>query len=198
PNQMRGTRFYLLTALFLPALLTALARPSRRPWPATTIAALYMALVLVLIWVLQLVPAQPRLAPIFNPVTRMVPPPFPLLLVVPAVAVDLWTRRTRLGDWALATAIGVTWVALMAAAHWFWSEFLLSPAARGMLFGADRWDYNIAPGPWQYEYWTLERDAAGRWDAAAFARGLALAALAAAASARFGLWVGRGMTRVRR
>ena len=198
PNQMRGTRFYLLTALFIPALLTGLARPSRLAWPATTIAALYMALVLALIWTLQLFPAQARLAPIFNPVTRMVPPPFPLLLVVPAVAIDLLITRRWASDWWLALAAGVSYVALMAAAHWLWSDFLLSPAARNFVFAADQWDYNIQPGPWRYEYWTLPRDAAGRWDAAAFLRGLGVAALVASASARLGLAVGRGMTRVQR
>jgi hypothetical protein len=200
PNQMRGARFYLLTALFIPALLTALARPAvpRRRWPATTIAALYMALVLLLIWTLQLFPAQPRLAPIFNPVTRMVPPPFPLLLVVPAAAVDLWLARFKGSDWVRAPAIGLSYVGLMVAVHWLWSDFLLSPAARNHFFAADRWDYNIQPGPWRYEYWTLQRDAGGAWDAAAFLRGVAIAAGAAAVSARLGLWVGRGMTRVQR
>ena len=200
PNQMRGARFYLLTALFIPAFLTALARPAvpRRRWPATTIATLYMALVLALIWTLQLFPAEPRLAPIFNPVTRMVPPPFPLLLVVPAVAVDLWLARFRGSDWVRAPAIGVSYVALMVAAHWIWSDFLLSPAARNPVFAADLWDYNIQPGPWRYEYWTLQRNAAGAWDAAAFLRGVALAAGAATVSARLGLWIGRGMARVQR
>jgi hypothetical protein len=198
PNQMRGSRFYVLTALFIPALLTALARPSRMRWPATTIAALYMTLTLAMIWTLQLFPAQPRLAPIFNPVTRMVPPPFPLLLVVPALAFDLCMKRWRSGDWLLAPALGLSFVALMAATHWGWSDFLLSPAARNPLFGADRWDYNIQPGPWRYEYWTLERDASGAWDARAFLRGLGVAALVATTSARAGLWIGRGMERVRR
>ena len=157
-----------------------------------------MALVLALIWTLQLFPAQPRLAPIFNPVTRMVPPPFPLLLVVPAVAVDLWLVRFEGSDWVRAPAIGLSYVGLMVAAHWLWSDFLLSPAARNHFFAADRWDYNIQPGPWRYEYWTLQRDAAGAWDAAAFVRGVSIAAGAAAVSARVGLWVGRGMTRVQR
>ena len=198
PNQMHGSPFYILTALAIPALLVALARPSRFPWPATTIAALYMGLVLCLIWTLQLFPAQPRLAPIFNPVTHMVPPPFPLLLVVPAVAVDLWLKRYRGSDWALAPLIGSSFVALMLVTHWLFADFLLSPAARNFFFAADQWDYNITLGPWRYDYWTLQLDAAGRWDAPHFFRGVALAALIASASARIGLWWGRGMSRVLR
>jgi hypothetical protein len=44
-------------------------------------------------WMLGLFPATPKLAPIFNPVTHMVALPFPLLLVFPAMAIDLLLRR---------------------------------------------------------------------------------------------------------
>ena len=60
------------------------ARPSRLRWPATTTAAIYMGIVMLLIWILPLFPATAKLAPIHNPVTQMVPPPFPLLMIVPA------------------------------------------------------------------------------------------------------------------
>lgn len=191
PNQMHGSGFYVFTALAIPAFLTALARPSRMRWPATTIAALYMALTLVTIWVLQISPAQPRLAPIFNPVERMVPPPFPLLLVGPAFVVDLLLRRRGVGDWLLAPMIGVSFVGAMVLVQWPFADFLLSPWARNGFFGADRWDYNIQVGPWRYEFWETQPPAA-------FFRGLGRAALIAAVSARVGLWCGRGMARVQR
>ena len=68
----------------MPLILVATSRPSRLRWPATTTATIYMGIVLALMWTLQLFPATARLAPIYNPVTHMVPPPFPLLLIVPA------------------------------------------------------------------------------------------------------------------
>jgi hypothetical protein len=191
PNQMHSVRFYVFTALAIPAFLVALARPSRMRWPATTIAALYMALTLASIWILEASPAQPRLAPIFNPVERMVPPPFPLLLVVPAVAVDLLLARARMNDWLRALGIGVAFVALLAAVQWPFADFLLSPAARNAVFAADRWDYNIRMGDFRYQYWQTE-------PARGFLLGLLKAAGVAALSARLGLWWGRGMTRVQR
>jgi hypothetical protein len=191
PNQMHSSGFYVVTALAIPAFLTALARPSRMRWPATTIAGLYMALTLAMMWLLQLSPATPRLAPIFNPVDRMVPPPFPLLLVVPALAIDVLLKRVRLNDWWLAPLIGVAFVATLLAAQWFFADFLLSPGARNTLFGADRWDYNIQPGPWRYQYWETE-------EPARFFAGLGRAVVLGSISARLGLWWGRGMARVQR
>jgi hypothetical protein len=193
PNQMHSSPFYVFTAIAVPALLTALARPAmpRTRWPATTIAALYMAITLVMIWLLQLFPAQPRLAPIFNPIERMVPPPFPVLLVVPALAIDLLLRRVRDHDWWLAPAIGVAFVATLLVAQWLFADFLLSPGARNWLFASDRWDYNVNVGPWRHQYWDPE-------EPARFVRGLGRAVLIASISARIGLWWGRGMARVQR
>lgn len=192
PNDMHAARFYRVTAIFMPLILVAAARPSRLRWPATTTAAVYMGIVLVLMWVLQLFPATAKLAPIYNPITHMVPPPFPLLLVIPAVAIDLLMRRVRGRDWLLAAAVGVAFVLLMLAAHWWWAEFLLSPQARNLVFAADQWDYYIKPGEWRYQFWNAEASAV------AFARGLAIAMVTAVLTSRLGLWIGSGMARVQR
>ncbi|HTL04721.1 MAG TPA: hypothetical protein VL241_03180, partial [Gemmatimonadales bacterium] len=106
PNHMHSALFYEVTALGMPLILVATALPSRLRWPATTAAGLYMLIVLLLIWALQLAPATARLAPIYNPVTRLVPPPFPLLLIVPAFAIDLLLHRATTRGWALAAGLG--------------------------------------------------------------------------------------------
>jgi hypothetical protein len=192
PNDMHSTRFYRTTAILMPVILVATARPSRLRWPATMTAAVYMSIILVLMWTLQLFPATAMLAPIYNPVTRMVPPPFPLLLVVPALGIDLLMRRIRGRDWLLAVALGSAFVLLMLAAHWWWGEFLLSPAARNPVFAADQWDYNIKPGPWRYEFWNAESSVVE------FGRGIAIAMVTAIVGSRVGLWIGSGMARVQR
>jgi hypothetical protein len=192
PNDMHAARFYRVTAIGLPLILVATARPSKLRWPATTTAALYMSIVLLLMWTLQLFPATAKLAPIYNPIARMVPPPFPLLLVAPAFAIDLLMRRFRGRDWLLAPLIGVAFVGSMLLAHWWWAEFMLSPAARNFVFGADQWDYYLRLGDWRYEYWSPER---GPSD---FVRGLAIAVVTAVVTSRVGLWVGSGIARVQR
>jgi hypothetical protein len=197
-NHMHGSTFYRVTALGIPAILVATARASRMRWPATTIAAIYMAIVLMLVWTLQLFPAEAKLAPIYNAVTRMVPPPFPLLVIAPAIIIDLLMRRVRGHDWRLALAIGVSFVLVMLAVHWFFGEFLLSPYARNFVFAADQWDYTERLGDWRYQFWNLDRDARGAWSPGLFARGLGISVLTAIVSARVGLWWGSGMARVQR
>lgn len=191
PNDMHGATFYRVTAVFMPLILVATARPSRLRWPATTTAAVYMAIVLLLVWILPLFPGTAKLAPIHNPVTHMVPPPFPLLIIVPAFAIDLLMRGTRINDWLLSVALGLAFVTLMLAVHWWWSEFLLSSAARNRFFGVDRWDYYLRLGDWRYQYWNTQPPAA-------FLRGMAIALASAMVSARLGLWIGRGMASVKR
>jgi hypothetical protein len=150
-------------------------------------------------WILQLFEATPKLAPIYNPVTHMVPPAFPLLIIIPAVAVDLLMRRFgRENDWKLSVAIGVTWVVVMVAVHWFWAEFLLSPAARNFVIGADQWSYGDRLGDWRYRYWTLDRDASGNWSPLLFVKGLGFAVIVATVASRISLYFGNGMARVKR
>ena len=197
-NHMHGSTFYRVTALGIPAILVAAGRASRLRWPATTTAAIYMAIVMVMIWTLQLFPAEAKLAPIYNQVTQMVPPPFPLLLIIPAAVIDLLMRRVRGHDWILSVITGVVFVTVMLAVHWFWAEFLLSPNARNFVFGVDQWDYSLPLGDGRYQYWDLDRDALGAPSTRGFVRGLALAVATAMVSVRVGLWWGSGMARVQR
>jgi hypothetical protein len=198
-NTMHGSRFYRATALMLPIFLIAFARASRLSWPATRIAVLYMLMSMIAIWILQLVPATPKLAPIYNPVTHMVPPAFPMLLFVPAIAIDLLLARSaRMNDWILSVILGVAFVGLMIAVHWFWAEFMLSPAARNFFFAADQWDYTNRLGDWQYRYWDRDLDAAGKVSPAKFAMGMGFALVLAIFSSRIGLVWGKSMSRIKR
>ncbi len=198
PNEMHSSRFYMVTSIFFPLALTAFARPSRLRWPATTAALIYLAIDACIMWALQLSPAEARLAPIFNPVTHMVPHPFPLLLFVPAVAIDLWLKRFKGSDWLLAPLIGLSYVALLLAVQWIFAEFLLSPAARNIVFGSDIWDYNVNVGSWRHEFWNLDVDDKGVWSPTLFASRIGIAVLIASVSARLGLQLGKGMRRVQR
>src|SRR5216117_4015831 len=192
PNSAHNAEYYQVAGAAFPFVLLAVARAARLKWAATAAAAAYLAISLVMIWVLQLFPATPKLAPVFNPVTHMVAPPFPLLLVVPAVAVDLLMRRAGPHhDWTISVLLGLAFVALFFVAQWFFTEFLLTAHARNFLFGVDQWDYSSRLGPWRYRFWNIRADPVT-------ARGLAIAAGLAVASARLGLWLGNGMARVKR
>src|SRR5437667_242936 len=146
PNVAHNAVYYEVAAGVVPILLVAGGRAVRLRWPATTAALVYMAFSLVMIWILQLAPATPKLAPVFNPVTHMVPPPFPLLLVIPALAIDLVMRRLGPGrDWWLSALVGLAFLAVFFVAQWFFTELLLSPRSHNFLFGVDQWDYSSRP-----------------------------------------------------
>ena len=199
PNLMHSALFYKVSAAALPAFLIAPACAGRVRWPATTVAAVYMGLTLVMMWILQLFPATPMLAPIYNPVTHMQPPTFPLLLIVPAFAFDvLMARFGDRSDHRLAIALGVAFVATLALVQWFFAGFLLTPAARGFWFAADHWTYSSRLGPWRYDYWGLDRRTPLVWSPAKFFGGLGIATVIAIVISRIGLGWGRWMGRVQR
>jgi len=191
-NLAHNALYYQVAAGGVPLLLVAGGRGIRLRWPATTAAACYMAFSLVMIWILQLAPATPKLAPVFNPVTHLIPPPFPLVLIVPALTIDLAMQRVgRNHDWLLSLLLGVAFLGSFAVVQWFFAEFLLGPDARNYFFGMDQWDYSSRLGPWRYSFWRAQTNPVTP-------AALAIAALIAVASARIGLWWGNWMARLRR
>ncbi|MES1241859.1 MAG: hypothetical protein ABUT39_09595 [Acidobacteriota bacterium] len=191
PNEQHAAIFYKVSCAVYPALLAAVARSSRLRWPATLTAASYMLVVAAMVWILPLFPARPLLGPINNPLDHMAPPAFPLLLVVPALGIDLLMRRRKNG-WKSALLLGAAFVALFFVAQWLFAEFLLSPASRNAFFAGDRhWSYGSRLAEWRYQFWNLEADPV---KPATFATAFALAVL----SSRLGIWWGDWMARVRR
>ena len=193
PNAQHAPAFFFASAAVFPLLLVAIARGASSRWGASGAAATYMGVTLLMIWILQLFPAQPMLAPIMRHVDRMVPPSFPILLVAPALVVDYAINRLpaeagRVRQWLIAVAAGVAAIVVLGVVQWFFAEFMLTEHARNFFFAGDLWDYGSPPGAYQYEFW-------GRPLAVADAGWVALVA---AASALAGLWWGNWMARVRR
>lgn len=203
PNQYRTRAFYQMSAATFPLYLVALSRASRFRWGATLIALAYMAILWTMNTVLPLFPGHPRLGPIRNPVTHFVALPFPLLLCVPALGIDLLRRwigpgRGWLRDWLLAFSSGLVFMALFLATQWFFSVFLISPGAENWFFGADRyWGYPepIHDGDWRYKFWS---ESSPNWNPPLTAKSLGVALLLAFAASRVGLWAGNWMARVKR
>ncbi len=192
PQDAHNALYYLVCGAIFPILLVAGARASSLRWPATTAAAVYIGVTLIMLWVLPLFPAIPKLAPVYRPLTHMAPPPFPLLLVAPAVVVDLVMRRFGTGrDWRLSALVGVAFLAVLFVTQWFATMYLISPASENFLFGAHRWNYNSLPGDFEHRFWNI-RDNPVTPLKLAFAAGLAMV------STRVGLWCGNGLARVQR
>ncbi len=197
PNAQHAGLFYKACAVMFPSRLIVMACAARVSWPATRTAAVYMGFLCVLDWILALFPAQPRLAPIFNAVTHMVPLPFPLLLIFPAIAIDLVLRRVgdadgRLERIGLAVVLGGIFLAVFLPVQWFFADFLISPRAENWFFMGNRvWGYNVPAGEWQTRFWQIDNDPVST-------SAIAISWVIAGISSWIGLFLGRWMRKVRR
>ena len=197
PNRQHTAAFYLVSAAMYPTFLTAAARYAPVRWAATRVALVYMAILAMMVWILPLFPAEPGLAPVYNRVTHMTPPSFPLLLVIPALAIDLIfqafpvlipmgaagrsvaegihpsaQQRSASGVGLLAgrrrwikegfkvVLAAALFVALFVPTQWFFSAFLISPAANNPVFaGNGRFlGYMAQLNPWRDHFWRVEQD----------------------------------------
>jgi hypothetical protein len=143
---MHTGAFYRVVATTAPLILAVVARASRYKWAATAVAGVYMAFILLMSWILPLFPAEPKLGPVLTPVHQFIPPPFPLLLIVPAFVLDLlWQRTANWSKWKAALLSAIVFLAVFAAVQWPFGDFLNSPAARNWFFGSKYFDYNTNP-----------------------------------------------------
>ena len=134
---------YIAMGIGLPFFFAAFSQASRSRWAATATAAVYMAFLIAEILILPLFPAQPKLGPVFFQVTHMVPAKFPILIVVPALALDLlWQRIKGWKLWQIALVSGVLFMAVLVAVEWPFANFLLSDASKNRFFGTNYFQYN--------------------------------------------------------
>jgi hypothetical protein len=201
PNQHRTSAFYICSSATFPMYLLWLGRGSRFRWAATWVALIYMSITALMAWVLPLFPGQPRLGPIYNPVTHFVALPFPLLLVVPALGIDLirgWIGHGRgwVRDSLIAFLAGAAFLALFLVTQWLFSAFLISPLGENWFFAAkNHWGYREGLGNWRHEFWS---ETSPKWNPPLTIKSLLLSLGLAVVSSRIGLWLGNWMAKVRR
>lgn len=186
---------YLWISIGTLLLLEGLARVSGHRWARTIMTAVYSAFVLILMWVLPFFPAQPKLGPVYQQITHMVPLPFPLLLVIPAFFLDLmWPVFKEAPKWQWAIFGGVAFMSILIAMEWPFATFLMSPLARNRLFATVDFPYFALPtSPTvnhlfvRYELSTQE-----------FWRNMGLAFLISVACQWIGIYFGEWLKKVRR
>jgi len=192
---MHGAKFYIVVMLAAPIWMAAVARASRHRWAATIMTGMYTALHLSFVWGLQLVPAEPKLGPVYQKVTHLIPPDFPLLLIVPAIVFDLVRRRTGAwGRWKQAATLGGAVFASFLAVQWPFADFLMSPASRNWIFATNQFPY-MSPPTWatvRNVYLLTEHTPGEFWIR------MALALAVAIVTTHIGLSWGDWMKRVRR
>jgi hypothetical protein len=208
---MHTVHFYRVLALTVPLVLPRISRATGYKWAATAVAGVYTVFLFLIGRILALFPAEPKLGPVYQHVTHFVPPEFPLLLIVPAFALDLiWQRtghwgRSRTGllaclarswetdRWTQSIVSGVVFLAALAAVQWPFAWFLMSPAARNWLIGAKYFAYFQPPGSIYLRYQFLPME-----HGSALLQELALALAIAAFTMWLGIGGGDRMRQVRR
>ncbi len=196
---MHSGVFYLALGAGLPFALESFARAAGLRWSRTTVAAIYTAFFLLAEWVFPLFAAEPKLGPVYQRVTHMVPLGFPVLILAPAIALDLlWPRLNSIwpqpgfwSKWSQASVAGIVFVAALMAAQWPFGNFLMSPASRNWVFGTQIHPY-MAPPDWfsvRNLFWGNEIH---------FWRNLGWAFFAAILCTRLGITFGNWMRKVRR
>jgi len=189
---MHGATFYLVAALIAPIIMAAIAAATKHPWAATITTALYTATHLAFTWALPLFPAEPKLGPVYQKITHLIPPDFPMLLIVPAIVFDLVRRRIgRWNRWAQSAALGAAFLASFLAVQWPFADFLMSPASRNWIFATNNFPYFVRPGtPWVLNIFVpTEPTAAAFW----IRMGIALltAIVMTEIGSRWGEWMGK-------
>ncbi len=192
--ELHSVAAYVWMGVALPVAFAVLSQASRYKWAATSTAAVYMVFAIGEILIMPLVPAQPKLGPVFNPVTHLIPAKFPILIIVPALALDiLWQRTRAWKPWKIALVSGFLFVAVLTIVEWPFANFLLSKASENRFFGTMYFDYNSRPDGYDRlrQFFHPDHGITLYW-------GLLRAAIYASISTWIGLSFGRWMRSVQR
>jgi hypothetical protein len=191
---LHGTEAYEAIAIGMPTLFAVLWQSSRSRWACTWATLIYTVFLEAAVLILPLFPAEPKLGPVFQQVTHFIPPKFPILLIVPAVAMDLlWTSTRVWKPWLTALASGPVFVLSLVAVEWPFADFLMTKAAANRFFGTTYFGYPEPPTSFD----VLRRFVDPQHGTALW-NGLALAILFAFLSTWLGIALGRWMRAIQR
>ena len=193
---MHSGLFYRVAATYYPLVLLTTARANTLRWPATKAAAIYMGVTLGLMWVLQIFPAEPKLGPIYQRITHMVTMDFPIIMIVPALGLDIVRQRleNRVRDLWLAPVLALVFVGLFMAVEWPFATFLITTHSRNWFFNGANYVYFMSK---QFAAQTFRFANWKPW-AQPLVPQLGLAVALATVSSYLGLKWGAWMTKVRR
>jgi hypothetical protein len=192
---MHTPQCYRAVAFVVPVVLAGFATISDYRWARSIIAGIYSLYAMVMLWIFPLFPATPKLGPVYQKITHMVPMEFPLLIIVPAFLLDaLWPNMAGWKRWTQAAAGGTLFLLAFLAAQWPFSTFLVSRASADWFFGTKYFAYFASPNGFDVQrmFFPLHMTAMG------FAMVMAEALVFAILSTRLGLAWGGWIRGIRR
>ena len=185
---------YQSMAIGMPTLFAILWQATRNRWSSTVTTAIYTVFLIGAVLILPLFSAEPKLGPVFQQVTHFVPPKFPILLIVPAILMDLlWNRTRSWRPWMVALVTGPVFVLSLVAVEWPFADFLMSKAAENRFFGTGYFQYNMPSTSFDVlRHFVAPEEGLALWG------GLSLAMLFAALSTFVGIKLGRWLRDIQR
>ena len=115
-------------------------------WARTIVAGIYTAYAMVMLWIFPLFPATPKLGPVYQKITHMVPMEFPLLVIVPGAAAGrALAENGRLEEVAAGRGRRRVFLLAFLAVQWPFANFLVSPASANWFFGTKYFAYFASP-----------------------------------------------------
>jgi len=192
---MHTAQCYRALAIVVPVVFAGFAAISEHRWARTIVAGVYTVYAMVMLWLFPLFPATPKLGPVYQKITHMVPMEFPLLVIVPALLLDILEPRL-LGwkKWPQAAACGLIFLGGFIAAQWPFATFLVSPASANWFFGTKYFAYFATPDGFDVRHLFVPVDYA----AFGFWLIMAEAVLLAILSSRLGTAAGDWVRAIRR
>jgi hypothetical protein len=192
---MHSAIFYLASAWALPLFWEAIFIASGWRWARTVMSGIYTAFFLLNLWIFPLFHAEPKLGPVYQNVTHMIPLHFPILILVPAIVLDLLEPKMQSwGKWQQSAIKGIIFVAVLIAVQWPFADFLMSPASRNWIFGTNYFLFFLPPTTKQ----ATHHFAAWEITAAHFWRNIVLAFVVAIVNVRVGIVFGNWLRRLQR
>ena len=147
PGNMHNVHFFIFASTIFPVYLFAFSRASKSRWGATSAAAVYMGELIFMVWLLPLFPAKPEFGPVFNHFDHFQPFNFPLLLVLPAIPIDIILHmKGNEKPWIKIVLASLAFFLVFFAVQWYFGEFYLTSVyARGWVFASYSLNYGSDP-----------------------------------------------------
>lgn len=195
-NKTHRAEYFICAAVAFPILLAAVGRAFSHKWAISATAAVYTSLMLGTLWIIPLFPAEPKLGPIMNHIDHYQGFHFPMLLILPAITLDILRNRfAHMNDWKLTFVLGTAFLLVLFVVQWYFGAFLMeSPYARNWVFGSHYWYFGSNPD-WEFRY----KYASWMTDSTPdLLKGLGIALVASLISTRIGLSWGNWMQKIQR
>jgi hypothetical protein len=191
---LHGSGAYQAMAIGMPTLLAVLWVASRNRWACTWATLIYTVFLEGAVLILPLFPAEPKLGPVFQQVTHFIPPKFPILLIVPAVVLDLlWSHTRAWKPWLIALVSGPAFLISLLAVEWPFADFLMTKSAANRFFGTTYFGYPEPPTSFDVLRRFVDPE-----QGAVLIGGLGLAIVFAILSTWLGIAMGRWMRAIQR